>query len=230
MSTTPSSIPPTNASTAIPPPPLPNLAQMDVSTPTAVCLVLSGSLLACFYAVVMVAIYRVSRQMSPFILFLSHGCADLGLLLLMPLMPYVEQLGGFHIFADPQLEFFLFQSCLIAAYLHIVLIAINRGHSMLAPLSYSRVWTRRACYQSAFIVWMVNIAVVACVVGVHLGGQPQTALAIWMVVAPVVQLSAVGIAFLIYLSVLVTVLGRRLLGRGWLTGICGWAGKPIIII
>jgi len=116
---------------------------------TLVCL---GFISVLFYSMLVVSMWRLSRKVSPFILFTSHvrlfihalaiqhmyiqGIADIYVIAAVVIYSKARSQLRWYPFNDPLLEYWLLSLAHISAYLHVVLIAANRAYSMLFPLSY----------------------------------------------------------------------------------------------
>jgi len=59
-----------------------------------------------------------------------------------------------------------------ARYLHILLIAVNRGYAMLFPMHYDLVWTRRVCILCVVFIWVVGLGMWAsALITYYVAGQ-----------------------------------------------------------
>lgn len=137
---------------------------LDSSYPRIYSLItiIYGALVAVFYAPILVALYRIARSNPTFILFLSHGIVDFTLLFILNYKYVVHALG------QEELCESILKSIDHIPWMnteaHMLIIAVNRGHSMHFPLSYTRVWTRGACFSAALCCWVVSVSTIAVIV------------------------------------------------------------------
>jgi len=112
------------------------------------------------------------------------------------------------------MEYWVLSLATFSAYLHVVLIAMNRGFSMLFPLSYETVWTRRTCQASVVAVWMVNFVVLGYAIGVYaLVGDQTRAINYWSSAFAILQYATVGVSVGIYTVVFGVLLTKSLLDK-----------------
>lgn len=138
---------------------------IDASYPRVYSLVtvLYAALVAAFYAPILVALYRIARQNATFILFLSHGIVDFTMLSIVNYRYVIHAMGYDELVCESFMKI-INHIPWMNTLLHVLLIAVNRGHSMHFPLSYTRVWTRNFCIASVLSCWLVSgtaIAVIA---------------------------------------------------------------------
>ncbi len=76
--------------------------------------------------------------------------------LLYPIVIASERFLGHIVFADYTLEINILLLSTYASYIHVLLIAFNRGWAILLPGSYTRYWTRRTCLWLVGAVWLVS--------------------------------------------------------------------------
>jgi hypothetical protein len=76
--------------------------------------------------------------------------------LLWPIVVASEWFFNGHLLADYTLEMNILQLSGYSSYIHVLLIAFNRGWAVLLPVSYSRYWTRRTCLWLVGAVWLVS--------------------------------------------------------------------------
>lgn len=137
----------------------------DMETPTQAWALLGISMaLAIFHVPVCVGAYRVSRDMSMFILFFSESLTNAILLVSSVASSQVLLIGKNTWTEIPLLTavrtnglMTLLQSLLTySSLMHALLIASNRAFSVLFPLQYSAWWTRRVILTATLSVWAAN--------------------------------------------------------------------------
>ena len=118
-------------------------------------------------------------------------------------------------FNDPLMEYWLLNFATVSTYLHVVLIAVNRAFSMLFPLSYQRVWTRRTIYMSVVGVWMVNLGLKGYELWLNtVEKDPVGAFKYWSTLFTTAQYATVVVAMSIYTMVFAVLVWKRVHNKG----------------
>jgi hypothetical protein len=76
--------------------------------------------------------------------------------LVISTLPYLEYLFDFKLLDDDVLQEDLLNLLTYNSFFHILLIAVNRGFSVLFPFYYDRVWRRRVVIASLAALWVIN--------------------------------------------------------------------------
>lgn len=86
---------------------------------------------------------------------------------------------------------------------------------MLLPLSYDTLWTRRTCYNSVVVVWVVNFVALGYAEYVYVVlSDPVGAKNYWIAAFFATQYITVGVPIALYALVLAVLLAKSLLDRG----------------
>lgn len=126
--------------------------------------VLYAALVAVFCAPVLVALYRIASQNGTFILFLSHGIIDFLMLFIVNYRYLIHVVLGNGELVCVSFMKIINHAPWMCSVSHILLIAVNRGHSMHLPLSYTRLWTKNFCFTAVLCCWLVSGAAIAGIV------------------------------------------------------------------
>lgn len=104
------------------------------------------------YSMTLWAIYRVAKKHFCFILFFSHGVADIG-----DMISYLMKNWIAVNIANMGVMFYCPLTQMVS-HVHILLLAINRAFAVLSLMKYELIWTRRFCIFASLSVWGISIA------------------------------------------------------------------------
>ncbi|KAI1696952.1 trypsin inhibitor like cysteine rich domain-containing protein [Ditylenchus destructor] len=115
-------------------------------------LFLCSFLPACFTTVILCSLFSLAKKRPMFVLLFNHGLAEISMLsmliwLSVEIMADARFIPPFH--TDSLIFRFVSKS---EHYLALVM-AINRAHSVILPLRYSDVWTKRTAIASSCCCW-----------------------------------------------------------------------------
>ncbi|KAI1694328.1 serpentine type 7TM GPCR chemoreceptor srx domain-containing protein [Ditylenchus destructor] len=110
-----------------------------------------------FYIYTLIALHRVSKKNSTFILFFSQGIAHI-LILPQFLWLSLEVLSRTKTPLPNISEALILQLPTLVSQIHIILIPLNRAHAVFFPLSYEKFWTRRFSLTSALLSWICGFS------------------------------------------------------------------------
>uniref|UniRef100_A0A915EV37 Uncharacterized protein n=1 Tax=Ditylenchus dipsaci TaxID=166011 RepID=A0A915EV37_9BILA len=123
-------------------------------------LLVYSSMSALFYCITLVPLYRLSKKdnYNMFILFFSHGIASTFVLseyMWLSVEIIFQQRLMISGMSTTLINRFFFQ----AAEVHLIIIAINRVHSVCAPITFTKFWTKRVTTCSALFCWIGSAVV-----------------------------------------------------------------------
>ncbi|KAI1718225.1 hypothetical protein DdX_06645 [Ditylenchus destructor] len=121
-------------------------------------MLLCSGLPMCLYFYVLCSVYKTAHKYNTFILIFSHGVADMCVLIQI-LWLSLEIICGQLVPVPDRINNYILRVSFKTAQLNFILIALNRAHSILSPLTYTRIWTRKFSIGSVLFCWSCVIIV-----------------------------------------------------------------------
>ncbi|KAI1707269.1 hypothetical protein Ddc_14926 [Ditylenchus destructor] len=125
-------------------------------TLVAIAMLLLTTLCTLFYILVIVAVWRLARRNSTFMLFFSHGISDiLGLIQFIWLS--IEVIVQYRVPISNNITTLLIRLSYFSMFFHVFAIAVNRGHSVFMPMYYECFWSQRITLFCVAFCWLLGL-------------------------------------------------------------------------
>ncbi|KAI1718315.1 serpentine type 7TM GPCR chemoreceptor srx domain-containing protein [Ditylenchus destructor] len=113
------------------------------------------------YGFVLVSVKEISKKQSTFILLFSHGMADMGVMAQLVWIS-IEIITYSRVPVPWYLDNVLLKTFFKASNYHFIVIAINRAHCILFPMSYATIWKQKVFMAACILCWACGLTEALC--------------------------------------------------------------------